>query len=254
MESKIARDKRILFYYYFSQMQKQQFVMKGLFFGLFGIVIFSGSVFAQDVGGYGMQNNTDCITKETDACYSSYPSPEDKSKQDLCLLSAASKCPTTEEPKTNVAQCILECKNDPDCATKCQCTKDETYDTTTKKCVAKPTADVDPADQTVMGITMGPKCLKNGQCGFDIYKLLGINKSSSATLFVQDILLSATFFIGTVITIALIYSGIMFIMAGATGKDPSKAKNGITYSIIGLLLVISSYTIIRLVQYIAKGL
>jgi hypothetical protein len=79
-------------------------------------------------------------------------------------------------------------------------------------------------------------------------------KNTSATIFVQDVLLSATLFIGTIITIALIYSGIMYIMAGVDGKDPSKAKNGITYSIIGLLLVISSYTIIRLVQYIAKGL
>ena len=79
-------------------------------------------------------------------------------------------------------------------------------------------------------------------------------KNTSATIFVQDVLLSATLFIGTIITIALIYSGIMYIMAGVNGKDPSKAKNGITYSIIGLLLVISSYTIIRLVQYIAKGL
>jgi len=101
---------------------------------------------------------------------------------------------------------------------------------------------------------MGPTCLKNGQCGFNIYELLGFHKSSSPTLFVQDILLSASFFIGTVITIALIYSGIMFVFAGATGKDPSNAKSGIKYSIIGLLIVICSYSIIRLVQYIAKGL
>ena len=37
------------------------------------------------------------------------------------------------------------------------------------------------------------------------------------------------------------------------GKDPSEAKTGITYSIIGLILVITSYSLIRLIQYIAKG-
>ena len=72
-------------------------------------------------------------------------------------------------------------------------------------------------------------------------------------MFVQDVLLSATFFIGTILTIALIYSGIQYIMAGANGKEPTSAKSGIKNSIIGLLIVICSYSIIRLVQYIAKG-
>lgn len=114
-------------------------------------------------------------------------------------------------------------------------------------------------DETVMGITMWPNCLKNGQCSFKIYDLLWIKQDmpaesrTSATFFVQDILLAATFFIGTIITIALLRSGVMYILAWATNKDPSNAKNGIKYSIIWLLLVISSYAIIRLVQYIAKG-
>ena len=72
-------------------------------------------------------------------------------------------------------------------------------------------------------------------------------------MFVQDILLSASFFIGTIITLALIYSGFLYVKAGMDGKDPSEAKTGITYSIIGLILVITSYSLIRLIQYIAKG-
>ena len=98
----------------------------------------------------------------------------------------------------------------------------------------------------------------NGQCGFNIYQFLGIRKdiadNNSPELFVQDILLSATFFIGTVVTIGIIVSGLMFIFAGATGKDPSKAKAGLKNSFIGLLIVVCSYSIIRVVQYIAKGL
>ncbi len=111
---------------------------------------------------------------------------------------------------------------------------------------------------TVQWIRMNDKCLLNGQCGFNIYQFLGLRQSisdnNSPELFVQDILLSATFFIGTIVTIAFIVSWLMFIFAGATGKDPSKAKAGIKNSLIGLLIVVSSYSIIRIVQYIAKGL
>lgn len=110
----------------------------------------------------------------------------------------------------------------------------------------------------VQWIRMNETCLLNGQCGFNIYQFLGIKTSvadaSSPELFVQDILLSATFFIGTVVTITFIVSGLMFIFAWATGKDPTKAKAGIKNSLIGLLIVVCSYSIIRIVQYIAKGL
>ncbi len=97
--------------------------------------------------------------------------------------------------------------------------------------------------------------LANGQCTFNIYKTVGIreqNQEPDAKAFIEDIFLSATFFIGTVVGVGLIYSGLMYILAkddGAAGK----AKNGIKWSLIGLALVMFSYTIIRLVQYIAQG-
>lgn len=116
-----------------------------------------------------------------------------------------------------------------------------------------------PEDSTVQWMTIGPKCLLNGQCKFNIYDALGIRTSvrnegdpTSVGIFVQDIVLSATMFIGTVVTIAIIVSGLMWIMAGANGKDPTKAKSWLINSLIGLLIVVSSYLIIRLVQYIAK--
>lgn len=109
-----------------------------------------------------------------------------------------------------------------------------------------------------MWITMDQDCLLNWQCKFNLYQFLGIRTSiadaSSPELFVQDILLSATFFIWTIVTIALVVSGLMFIFAGATWKDPTKAKAGIKNSFIWLLIVVCSYSIIRVVQYIAKGL
>lgn len=101
----------------------------------------------------------------------------------------------------------------------------------------------------------GAKNLANGQCSFDIYQTVGIRKDQPDTevaTLVQDAFLAATFFIGTVVAVALIYSGVTYIMA-KDDSAASKAKNGIKRSLIGLGLVMFSYTIIRLVQYIAKG-
>ena len=113
---------------------------------------------------------------------------------------------------------------------------------------------------SVMGISCSEEQLVNGQCKLNIYDTLGIRKSvrntddaTSVGLFVQDVVLSATFFIGTLVTIALIISWLMFIFAASSGKSPDKAKQWIMGSLIGLLIVVSSYVIIRLVQYIAKG-
>ena len=108
-----------------------------------------------------------------------------------------------------------------------------------------------------MGIDCGSGAtnLTNGQCTFDIYKTVGIRQDQPDTdvgTRVQDIFLAATFFIGTVVSVALIYSGILYITAKDDGAS-AKAKNGIKWSLIGLALVMFSYAIVRLVQYIAKG-
>lgn len=124
--------------------------------------------------------------------------------------------------------------------------------------LAQESENLNTPQPSAMGITLNENCILNWQCKFNIYEFLGIKKeianASSPELFVQDILLSATFFIGTVVTVALVVSGLMFIFAGATGKDPTKAKAGIKNSIIWLLIVVCSYSIIRIVQYIAKWL
>lgn len=107
----------------------------------------------------------------------------------------------------------------------------------------------------VAGIQCSAKQLSAGQCSLNVYETLGIRKDQPETdvkTFVQDITLSATFFIGTVVAIALMYSGRLYINA----KDDSaaaKGKNGIKWSLIGILLVFSAYTMVRLIQYIAKG-
>ena len=145
----------------------------------------------------------------------------------------------------------------------CTCPNSKIYDLASKTCITAPTTintnntwNTDP----VMGISCSEDQLVNGQCKLNIYDTLGIRKSvrntgdpTSVGLFVQDVVLSATFFIGTLVTVALIVSGLMFIFAASSGKDPANAKKGIIGSLVGLLIVVSSYVIIRLVQYIAKG-
>gem|GEM_PF-265686 len=155
---------------------------------------------------------------------------------------------TTGQP-TNDTTCNITCKDNEECI----------FESPIEKWVCIEKNNIQPAN-SVMGITCDEDLLVNGQCKLNIYDTLGIRKSvrneddpTSVGLFVQDIVLSATFFIGTVVTIALVVSGIMYIMAASSGKSPDAAKKGIIGSLVGLLIVVSSYVIIRLVQYIAKG-
>lgn len=105
------------------------------------------------------------------------------------------------------------------------------------------------------GIECSWKQLSNGQCSLDVNALVGkppIAEDATVTVIAQDIILAATFIIPTVVVIGLMYSGWIYI----TAKDDSaasKGKNGIKRSFIWLILVMSAYTIIRLIQYIAKG-
>ncbi len=107
------------------------------------------------------------------------------------------------------------------------------------------------------GITISPECIWNGTCKLNAYKTLQIRDESDRynkpVDFVQDIFLWATFFIGTMTTIWLIISWMMMVFWWADEGMYEKGKQGMKYSIIGLLLVILSYTIIRATQYIAQG-
>ncbi len=127
--------------------------------------------------------------------------------------------------------------------------------TTTTTTTTTPTATT-----PVAGITCDEDKLLNGQCKLNIYDTLNIRQNArdkgdatSVGIFVQDAVLSATFFIGTVVTVAIIVSWLLYIFAAWSGKDPSNAKKWLIGSLVGLLIVVTSYIIIRLVQYIAKG-
>ena len=270
-------------------MQKKQVVIKGLLFVLFGIIGFSSFTFAAiqsdpltPIAGKPVSLTVSSpdptipktITLPVDECMTKSQSDATNAQTGLgeCKKkNSATDCQKQYDDQINMIlatykschEAALAAADAAAAAAACTACKTNFCAKETTSCdIAKTAAACQTECWTssstpgaVMWITINPECLKNGQCGLSIYDLLWMKgKNTSATIFVQDVLLSATLFIGTIITIALISSGLMYIMAGVDGKDPSKAKNGIIYSIIGLLLVISSYTIIRLVQYIAKGL
>ncbi len=109
-----------------------------------------------------------------------------------------------------------------------------------------------------MWINMSSECLINGQCSYNIYQTLWIRKSDqnpSVSTFVKDIVLAVTMFIGTVVSIVLIISGILYIVSSIQWNSTSAdmAKKWIINSIVWLLLVVSSYAIVRLIQFLATA-
>ena len=127
-----------------------------------------------------------------------------------------------------------------------------------KRMAAK--AEKESDNNSDIWINLTPDCLINGGCSFSIYDALDIRKDAradgeetSVMSFVQDIIMALTGFIGTVVTLALIVSGIYYLMSPIDSGNRAKAMKGIKYSLIGLVIVMASMVIIRLVQFIAKG-
>lgn len=100
-------------------------------------------------------------------------------------------------------------------------------------------------------------CLTNGGCKLNIYQTLWIRESTawqnSTELLVQDIFLSATFFVGTLATIWLLVSWLKMVFGGADESQFESGKKWVKYSIIGIILVLVSYTLIRVVEFVAQG-
>ncbi len=105
---------------------------------------------------------------------------------------------------------------------------------------------------TILGndwIDMDDDCLTQWNCGLDVYEMLGIREwreeGNEPGGFVADIFGWATLFIGVVVTVTLIVSGLIFVFSWWDEKLADKWKSWIKYSIIWLLLVSFSYIIIQ---------
>lgn len=110
-----------------------------------------------------------------------------------------------------------------------------------------------------VGVWVDKDCLLNNSCTFSYNKAIGVRneisdpESNTLKWIVQDGFLAATFFIGTVCVAAIIWSGFKMITAGGADDGAyDQWKKGIKYSVIWLVLVVMSYTIIRIIQFIAQ--
>lgn len=108
-----------------------------------------------------------------------------------------------------------------------------------------------------MGIQCSPQQLLIGACSFKAYDALQIrasNKDPSPKVFIQDIILSLTSFIGVVATLSLMRSWFKAVMSWYDNwSEYQTAIRNAWYSIIWLLLAAFSYAIVRLIQYVAMA-
>ena len=96
------------------------------------------------------------------------------------------------------------------------------------------------------GIEFSGSCLKwMWRWCFDYEKMIWIDKTQNPNI-------TATYMVWTVLTVVIIYCGLMYIFAARDWKDTTKYKNWLISAAIWAVLVRWAYTIVRLIQYIAK--
>jgi uncharacterized membrane protein len=78
----------------------------------------------------------------------------------------------------------------------------------------------------------------------------GVASLNCIPIVFSNIVRAALMFVGAVAVILLIYAGIRFVMSGGDPKQVQNARSIITYAIIGLVLVLSSFAIIFLISYL----
>lgn len=94
---------------------------------------------------------------------------------------------------------------------------------------------------------------------FDATKLLfpgseiaNLNERRTVMTITQDVVYWAMVMVWTVLTIVIIYCGLMFIFAAKWWGDTSRYRKWLVDAAIWALLVWWAYAIVRLIQYIAK--
>ena len=108
-------------------------------------------------------------------------------------------------------------------------------------------------------ITINTECMWGVGCGLSVYDSLGIRKGraegerTSVMLFLQDIILGASMFIGTVAAVAFILSGVYYVFSPSDASYKKKAQEWMRYAVYGLVLVTLAIVIVRITQFIARG-
>ena len=135
----------------------------------------------------------------------------------------------------------------------------ETQQAEEKKQQAEKARQVQEAQNREVWITINTECMWGVGCGFSVYDSLGIRKGraegerTSVMLFLQDIILGASMFIGTVAAVAFILSGVYYVFSASDASYKKKAQEGMKYAVYGLVLVTLAIVIVRITQFIARG-
>lgn len=135
----------------------------------------------------------------------------------------------------------------------------ETQQAEEKKQQAEKARQAQEAQNREVWITINSECMWGVGCGLSVYDSLGIRKGraegerTSVMLFLQDIILGASMFIGTVAAVAFILSGVYYIFSASDASYKKKAQEGMKYAVYGLVLVTLAIVIVRITQFIARG-
>lgn len=68
----------------------------------------------------------------------------------------------------------------------------------------------------------------------------------------QNLVSAALIFVGATAVIFIVYAGIKFITSGGDPKQVGEARKVMTFAIIGLILVLSSFAIMYFIAYATK--
>ena len=135
----------------------------------------------------------------------------------------------------------------------------ETQQAEEKKQQAEKARQAQEAQNREVWITINTECMWGVGCGLSIYDSLGIRKGraegerTSVMLFLQDIILGASMFIGTVAAVAFILSGVYYVFSASDASYKKKAQEWMKYAVYGLVLVTLAIVIVRITQFIARG-
>ena len=135
----------------------------------------------------------------------------------------------------------------------------ETQQAEEKKQQAEKEKKAQEARNSEVWITINTECMWGVGCGLSVYDSLGIRKGraegerTSVMLFLQDIILGASMFIGTVAAVAFILSGVYYIFSASDASYKKKAQEWMKYAVYGLVLVTLAIVIVRITQFIARG-
>ncbi len=111
--------------------------------------------------------------------------------------------------------------------------------------------------ETDIGINLSNSCLRGvwKNC-FEYEKLVWIDGKQktkyTATSIAKDVMYAATYAVWTVLTIVIIYCGLMYIYASRWGKDTSSYRRWLVNAAVWAILVWGAYASVRLIQYIAR--